>query len=104
MTLYQEIRAAGKALDATRHLDFNPLCIARRMTLPLVGRTLYFDSIAMTSGFSFGFEPSRVPEILEAPRERMKKVPVQEVSEARFNFFFQKHTQAGVEQSYQDVI
>jgi hypothetical protein len=38
MTLYQELRAAGKAmhsktLDATRHLDFNPIRIAKRMRL-----------------------------------------------------------------------
>jgi hypothetical protein len=40
MTLYQEIRAAGKAkhskaVDATGLLDFNPIRIAKRMTLPL---------------------------------------------------------------------
>jgi hypothetical protein len=44
MTLYQEIRAAGKAmhskaLQATTHLDFDPLRIAKRMTLPFAGRT-----------------------------------------------------------------
>jgi hypothetical protein len=44
-TLYQEIRAAGKAmqakaLKATKHLDFNPIRIAKQMTLPINGRTL----------------------------------------------------------------
>ena len=51
MTLYQEIRAAGKAMHskvtkATTHLDFNPLRIAKRMTLPVAGRTLVFDGEA----------------------------------------------------------
>jgi hypothetical protein len=215
MTVYQEIRAAGKAmhskaLEATRHLDFIPFRIAKRMTLPVAGRTLIFDDevvqnaffdfwfheyrlngkslvesldpvaagldpletevleahrqartsffvtedsmpaehqvrlrdllepaqaatvltdiglsdsmrrmdlqlalfcrvavvrgISMTSGFSFGFEPERVPGILEAHRQRMKKVPAAEVSEARFVFFFQKYRQLGVEQRYQDVV
>jgi hypothetical protein len=215
MTLYQEIRAAGKAmiskaLQATDHLDFNPLRIAKRMTLPVAGRTLVFDGevaqnaffdfwcheyrvngkslvqsvdpvaagldsletevleahrqartsffateavlpashqvrlrdllepdrpetlltdmglsdsmqrlgtrlalfcrrvvvrgLAMTSGFSFGFEPEQVPGILQAHRQRIKKVAPPDLSEARFVFFFQKHRQRGVEQAYQDVV
>ena len=215
MTLYQEIRAAGKAMQskalaATGHLDFNPMRMAKRMTLPVVGRTLVFDSesaenafldfwfheyrvngkslvesvnsvaaglepleaevleahcrartsffvkedvlpkdhqvrlrdllapdhpevlltdmgmsesmrrsgsrlalfcrllvvrgLAMTSGFSFGFEPEHVPGILQAYRQRMKKVAPTDVSEARFVFFFQKHRQQGVEQAFQDVV
>jgi hypothetical protein len=215
MTLYQEIRAAGKAMHskafkATRHLDFKPLGIAKRMTLPVAGRTLMFDGeaaqnaffdfwfheyrlngkslvetvdpcaaglepletevleahrrsrtsfvatedvppgehtirlrdllepgrpeivltdiglsgsmrqigvhlalftrlvvvrgITMTSGFSFGFEPERVPGILQAYRQHMKKVLPSDASEARFVFFFQKYRQLGVEQEYQDVV
>jgi hypothetical protein len=215
MTLYQKIRAAGKAMHskavkATRHLDFDMRRIAKRMTLPLAGRTLVFDGeaaqnafldfwfheyrlngkslvesvdpvaaglepleievleayrqartsffatesvlpgshqvrlrdllapdrpetlltdmglsdsmermgqrlalfcrlvvvrdVAMTSGFSFGFEPERVPGILQAYRQRMKKVAPPDLSEARFVFFFQKHRQLGVEQAYQDVV
>jgi hypothetical protein len=215
MTLYQEIRAAGKtmhskAFETTRHLDFNALRIAKRMTLPVAGRTLMFDGeaaqnaffdfwfheyrlngktlvetvdpcaaglepletevleahrrsrtsfvatedgapgehtirlrdllepdrpemvltdmglsgsmrrigvhlalftrlvvvrgITMTGGFSFGFEPERVPGILQAYRQRMKKVPLADAPEARFVFFFQKHRQLGVEQEYQDVV
>jgi hypothetical protein len=215
LTLYQEIRAAGKsmhskALKATHHLDFDMLRIAKRMTLPLVGRTLVFDGevaqnalldfwfheyrvngkslvesvdpvaaglepletevleayrqsrtsffategvlpdshqvrlrdllepdhpetlltdmglsasmqrmgtrlalfcrrvnvrgIAMTSGFSFGFEPELAPGILQAHRQLMKRVAPQDLSEARFIFFFQKHRQRGVEQAYQDVV
>jgi hypothetical protein len=214
MTLYQEIRAAGKAmhskaLGATKHLDFHPARIAKRMTLPTSGRTLIFDGevaqnaffdfwfheyrvngkslvesvdpvaagleplevevlaahrharssffqteavspgehqvrlrdllepdrpevlltdiglsdsmdrmrarlalfcrlvvvrgITMTSGFSFGFEPERVPGILQAHRQKMKKVLPADLSEARFVFFFQKHRQLGVEQEYQEV-
>jgi hypothetical protein len=215
MTPYQTIRAAGKAmhskaLDATRQLDFNPIRIAKRMTLPVTGRTLVFDGevaqnaffdfwtheyrvdgktlvehvdpaaaglnaletevlqaarqarasffqieevapaeprlrlrdllepdrpdvwltdlglsdsmrrfraklalfcrlitvrdITMTSGFSFGFEPERVPGILQACRQKTKKVPPDALAETRFIFFFQKFQQLGIEQSYQDVV
>ena len=215
MTLYQEIRAAGKAmhskaLESTRHLDFDMLRIAKRMTITVTGRTLVFDSeadqnafidfwfheyrvngkslvesvdpvaaglepleievleayrqartsffateavlpdshqvrlrdllepdhpetlltdmglsdsmqrtgtrlalfcrrvvvrgVAMTSGFSFGFQPEHVPGILQAHRQRMKRVAPQDLSEARFVFFFQKHRQRGVEHAYQDVV
>jgi hypothetical protein len=215
MTLYQEIRAAGKAihskaLAATGHLDFDPIRMAKRMTLPIAGRTLIFDGeavqnafidfwlheyrvngkslvesvdpvaaglepleaevleahcqahtsffategvlpsshqvrlrdllepnqpeilltdmgmcesrrrlgthlgvfcrrlvvrgLSMTSGFSFGFEPEHVPGILQAYRQRMKRVASADASEARFVFFFQKHRQKGVEQAFQDVV
>ena len=215
MTPYQEIRAAskamvGKVLDATPHLDFKPLRMAKRLTLPVAGRTLVFDGeaaqnaffdfwlheyrvngkslvesvdpvaaglepleievleahrqartsffaaetvlpeshrirlqdllepdrpetlltdmglsdsmqrigtqlalfcrrlvvrgLAMTTGFSFGFERQFVPGILQAYRQRMKKVAPSDLSEARFVFFFQKHRQKGVEQEYQDVV
>ncbi len=215
MTPYQELRAAGKemhskALDATRHLDFDPIRIAKRMTLPLTGRTLIFDGevvqnaffdfcfheyrvngkslaqsvdpvaarltpletevleahcqtrasffqteaalpeehqvrlrdllepngsdvlltdlgfseslphmgvrlalycrlvtlrgITMTSGFSFGFRPERVPGLLQAYRQKMKKVPAENLPEQRFIFFFQKYRQFGEEQRYQDVV
>jgi len=45
MTLYQQLRAAGrslhsKALDAARGLGFSPGHVAKRMTLPTTGRTL----------------------------------------------------------------
>lgn len=56
MTPYQTIRAAGKtmhskALECTRHLDFNPKRIAKRMTLPVAGRTLVFDGEATQNAF-----------------------------------------------------
>jgi hypothetical protein len=214
MTPYQEIRAAGKAmhskvLDATRHLDFNPIRIAKRMTLPVAGRTLVFDDevvqnaffdfwfheyqvngkslaqsvdpvaakltpleaevlaahapartsfflteavlpeqhqvrlrdllepqaseilltdlglseslahsgarlafycrlvtlrgITMTSGFSFLFRSERVTGLLQAYRQKMKKVTPENLPEQRFIFFFQKYRQMGEEQRYQDV-
>ncbi|MBI2928529.1 MAG: hypothetical protein HYY24_22905 [Verrucomicrobia bacterium] len=214
-TLYQEIRAAGKAmhgklLEATRGLGFHPLRIAKRMTLPVVGRTLIFDDeatqnaffdfwvheyrvnakslvesvdpvaagldplqteileahrrsrtsfwmseaverrahqirlrnlldletpdalmtdmgrsesmhasgvhlamfcrlltvrgVTMTSGFSFVFRPERVPGIVQAYRQKTKKVPPGELPEARFVFFLQKHRQFGEEQIFQDVV
>lgn len=66
VTLYQEIRAAGKAmhskvLEATKSLDFNPIRIARRMTLPMSGKTLIFDGeVAQNAFFDFWFHEYRV--------------------------------------------
>jgi hypothetical protein len=215
MTSYQQFRAAGKAmhskaLEATKHLDFDPIRIAKRMTLPLSGRTLLFDGeaaqnaffdfwfaeyrlngkrliesvdpaaaglepmevevlcahrqartafllteevlpsehqirlrdlleperpevlltdlglsdsmrrfrlrlalfcrlvvvrdITMTSGFTFGFMPERAPDILQAYRQKMKKMPPADLPEARFVFFFQKYRQFGEELAFQDVV
>lgn len=215
MTLYQEIRAAGKAmqpklLDATRHLGFDALRIAKKLTVPTTGRTLVFDSeieqtaffdfwfheyrvngkslvesvdpvaagllpleaealaarccsrtsyfeivdvlpqerqvrmrdlldptspevfvtdyglsesadrlglrltmffrlleirgVTMTSGFNFGFQPARSPGIREAYRQKMKKVPPDELSQTRFVFFFNKNRQFGEEQGFLDVV
>lgn len=215
MISYKDIRAAGMAMSnkvvkATSHLDFNPIRIAKRMTLPVVGRTLVFDGevaqnayfdfwshecrvngknllehvdpmaagldtleteflqaarhartsffqieeidpskpqlrlrdllepdrpdvwltdigssdsmrrlgikpavfirlitvreFVMTSGFSFGFEPEFVPGILQAFRQKMKKVSPDALAEARFVFFFNKHKQCGIDQSYQEVV
>lgn len=215
MTSYETLRAAGKALypkalNATRHLDFNPIRIAKRMTLSVMGRTLLFDGewsqtaffdfwiyeyrvdgktliqhvdpaaaglseletevlmaarqarpsffqieevsptkpqlrlrdllepdrpdvwltdislsdsmrvsgekiamycrlltvrdITMTSGFNFGFKPHRVLGILQACRQKTKKVPPEALAEARFIFFFQKFQAMGIELRYEDVV
>ena len=74
-----------------------------RLRLALFCRLVVVRGITMTSGFSFGFEPERLPGILDAHRQKMKKVPPAGVSEARFVFFFQKHRQLGVDQEYRDV-
>jgi hypothetical protein len=66
-------------------------------------RVVVVRGIAMTRGFSFGFEPGYVPGILQAHRQRLKRVAPQNLAEARFVFFFQKYRQLGVEQAYQDV-
>jgi hypothetical protein len=55
-TLYQEIRAAGKAMvgkamEATKHLDFHPARIAKRMTLPTSGKILLFDGETTQNAF-----------------------------------------------------
>jgi hypothetical protein len=66
MTPYQEIRDAGKAmvgkvLEATTHLEFNPLRIAKRLTLPVAGRTLVFDGeVAQNAFFDFWLHEYRV--------------------------------------------
>ncbi len=51
----------GKSLQATRDLDFDPLSIAKQMTLPTSGRTLIFDDEAMQNAFfDFWFHEYRV--------------------------------------------
>jgi hypothetical protein len=87
MATYQEIRGAAKALhtkilDTTKHLGFNPLCIAKRMTLPME------DS---------------VPGLMQAYRQKMKRVLAAELPEKRFVFLFQKHRQCGADQRWEDV-
>jgi hypothetical protein len=72
--------------------------------LALFCRLITVRDFVMTSGFSFGFEPERVPGILQAYRQKMKKVPPDALPEARFVFFFQKHRQCGLDQAYQDVV
>ena len=66
MTLYQELRAAGKALhqkamDVTKNLDFNPKRVAKRMTLPTAGHTLLFGGEAEQNAFiDFWYHEYRV--------------------------------------------
>ena len=73
------------------------------IALALFTRLVTVRGITMTGGFSFGFEAECTPGILQAYRQRMKKVLPAEASEARFVFFFRKHLQLGIEQEYQDV-
>ena len=72
--------------------------------LALFCRLVKVEGISMTSGFNFGFEPERVPGILQALRQKTKKTPPDMLSETRFVFFFQKYRQFGVEQHFEDVI
>ncbi len=67
-------------------------------------RPIAVRDTTMTSGFSLGFEPERVPGILQACRQKLKKVPPDALPEARFVFFYQKHRQCGIEQISQDVV
>ena len=66
MTLYQQLRSAGKemhgkALDNTKHLDFNPIRAAKRMTLPRAGRALIFaDEAEQNAFFDFLLHEYRV--------------------------------------------
>ncbi len=75
-----------------------------RGTLALFCRLITVRGITMTSGFSFGFVSARAPGMLQAYRQKTKKVPPEALSEARFVFFFQKFRQFGIEQRYQDVV
>ena len=66
MEAYKELRAAGKSMHskvmaATKELGFDPIKIARRMTLPMSGRTLIFhDETAQNAFFDFWFHKYRV--------------------------------------------
>jgi hypothetical protein len=60
--------------------------------------------LTMTSGLSFSFDPVRAPGLVQAYRQKMKKVPPEDLSEQRFIFFFQKHRQFGKEQAFLDVV
>lgn len=71
--------------------------------LALFCRPVRVQGITMSSGFFFGFDAARVPGLLEAYRQKMKKVPPEELSEARFVFFFKKHREMGIAQAYADV-
>ena len=75
-----------------------------RLKLALFCRLIAVRNLTMTTGFSFGFEPEREPGILQASRQKMKKVSPDALSEARFIFFFQKYRQCGIEQAYRDVV
>jgi hypothetical protein len=67
-------------------------------------RLVVVRGIAMTSGFTFSFDPARTPGILQAYRQKTKRVPPEDLPEARFVFFFQKYRQFGVEQEFRDVV
>jgi hypothetical protein len=75
-----------------------------RVRLALFCRLVVVRGVTMTSGFTFGFQAERVPGILQAYRQKMKKVPPADLSEARFVFFFQKYQQLGEEQVFRDVV
>ena len=72
--------------------------------LALFCRLLTVRDITMTSGFSFGFATKFSPGILQAYRQKTKRVPPAQLAEARFVFFYRKHRQCGIEQTYQKVV
>jgi hypothetical protein len=72
--------------------------------LALFLRPLTMRGITMGSGFFFGFQAELVFGLLQAYRQKMKKVPPADLPEARFVFFFQKHRQMGVEQDFRDAV
>ncbi len=72
--------------------------------LALFCRLLTVRDITMTSGFSFGFATKLIPGLLQAYRQKTKRVPPDQLAEARFVFFYQKHRQCGIEQTYQKVV
>jgi hypothetical protein len=60
--------------------------------------------LTTTSGLRFSFEPDRAPGLLQAYRQKMKKVPPEDLPEQRFIFFFQKRRQFGKGQAFLDVV
>jgi hypothetical protein len=79
-------------------LYHNQACMA------LFCRVVTLRGLSMTSGFSFGFDPTLAPGIVQAYRQKTKRIAPPDLSEARFVFFYQKHRQAGVDQEYRDVV
>ncbi len=73
------------------------------LDLALFFRPITLRGITMSSGFNFGFETERVPGILEAYRQKMRKVPSPDMSESRFIFFFQKYRRLGIDNVYNYV-
>jgi hypothetical protein len=57
----------------------------------------------MTNSSSFTFHLRDVPGLLQAYRQKTKRVPPEDLSAHRFIFFFKKHRQIGIEQVLRDV-
>jgi hypothetical protein len=72
--------------------------------MALFCRVVTLRGISMTSGFSFGFDPTRAPGIVQAYRQKTKRIPPPDLPEARFVFFYQKHRQVGIDPEYRDVV
>ena len=70
-------------------------------------RLITVGDITMSSGFIFAFDPARAPGLVQAYRQKMKRVPPEQLSEHRFIFFFQKYRQyweSAPQQRYADVV
>lgn len=74
------------------------------LKLAIFCRLITVRDITMTSGFSFIFPAERSPGILQAYRQKTKRVPSDQLAEARFVFFYRKHRQCGIEQTYQQPV
>jgi hypothetical protein len=91
-----EILLTDFGLSAT--LPWNQLPIA------LFCRIVPVQDVNMTSGFTCNFGAEFIPGLLQAHRQKMKKVAAEDLAEQRFIFFFQKHREVGHHQIYQDVV
>lgn len=66
MPTYDQIRAAGremhkKVIEASPRSSFNPIRMAKRMTLPMSGKTLIFaDEVVQNAFFDYWFTEYRV--------------------------------------------
>jgi hypothetical protein len=72
------------------------------MRFALFCRPARVRGIAMTNGTSFAFHLENAPGLLQAYRQKTRKVLSEHLSEHRFIFFFQKHRQIGIEQVIRD--
>jgi hypothetical protein len=70
----------------------------------MLTRTATVRGLTMTNGTSFTFHLKNAPGLLQAYRQKIRRVPPEQVSEFRFIYFFQKHRQIGIEQTIRDVI
>lgn len=66
-------------------------------------RLVAVRNLHMNSGLNFGFDPRHEPGLLQACRQKTKRVAPADLSEARFIFFYRKHLEIGLDQEYRDV-
>jgi hypothetical protein len=74
--------------------------LAKSLSFPGVPPALFLRIVRtseanMNSGFFFPFEQEYVPGLLQAYRQKMKRIPPSDLSRERFVFFFRKFRQIG---------
>jgi hypothetical protein len=79
-------------------------CLQRVFVPPLIfTRVVTVSDITMTGGFFFPFEPANGPGLLQAYRQKMKKVLPPELARERFVFFYKKFRQIGLPGAVDDA-
>jgi hypothetical protein len=76
--------------------------LAKSLSFPTLPPVLFMLNVRTTevnknSGFFFPFEAEYAPGLLQAYRQKMKRIPPSDLSRERFVFFFKKFRQIGSE-------